>query len=115
MRRALRLETQLHRRRDLVDILPPRPAGADELFGQFPVLDGDRIGDLHAVFRRQLCTGWTQIRPSGPNFVLNAGWFRTDRTKPKGPFRSRNGPLKASEGGPVRTHQFGGSSPQGLP
>src|SRR6056297_1394014 len=43
-RRPRGLEPQLHRRRDLVDVLTPGPRGADELLGDFPVLDGEGVG-----------------------------------------------------------------------
>ena len=42
---AFRLEPQFDRRGDLVHILPARPRGANELFGQFPVLQRDRVVD----------------------------------------------------------------------
>ena len=42
------IEAQLHRRCELVDILPTRARGADELFFQLPLVDADPIVDFES-------------------------------------------------------------------
>src|SRR3954470_12220778 len=54
--RAAHIETKLDGARDLVDVLPARPRGADEAFIQLVVVDGDAAGDAdHAVTIAWLC------------------------------------------------------------
>jgi len=45
--RAGSIETKLHRGRDLVDVLPTRPRGADVLLAQLTLVDDDIGRDIH--------------------------------------------------------------------
>src|SRR5215218_2418728 len=48
--RAAHIETQLNGARELVDVLPAGPRGADEAFIQLVVVDSDAVGDAdHAA------------------------------------------------------------------
>ena len=44
------IEAELHGRGDLIDILPARAGGADELLMNFSLIDRDRAGNSNHAF-----------------------------------------------------------------
>ena len=60
-RRSIDVESELHRGRHFVDVLPARSGGADEPLLDLAFVDGERVGDLNhlATNRKSLLTRQT--------------------------------------------------------
>ena len=73
------VETELHGRGDLIDILPPRARGADKLLMDFFLIDCDRAGNSNHAFslrrvgfscKRQPSPGQERIITEHSIFIL---------------------------------------------